>query len=359
MQDHYETLQVHPKADTEAIRAAYGRMCERYAPERLEGAAEELQQLARQRREALEAAYTLLSDPQLRAAYDAELATTEASAADEAAQEAADDELDYRPLPPARRQERPPDFDPQPTRRARTQGRGRGAARPPQPEWLAPTLIVAVCTFVIVLTTLLSTVLGTPNPATVSGGPQIIEPNAAPAQPNLDQIVNQFEAQIVSARQVVNNVPDHPNAWLQLGHALYDSVMVVRERLDQGDLTVQSLYVERLPRWLEAADAYRRASELDPTSALAHADLGASLCYYGQSINDQNYIREGTIEVERALELDVMEGRALLSAGVCYIFADPPRRSEAIEQWQRLLLLPEVEPGLIFQARQLLLEYAE
>ncbi|PDW02756.1 J domain-containing protein [Candidatus Viridilinea mediisalina] len=363
MHDHYETLQVHPKADTEAIRAAYGRMCERYAPERLEGAAEELQQLARQRREALDHAYAILSDPQLRAAYDAELAATAVTAEpDDAVQEAPaeDEELDYRPLPPAGRQERPPGFDTQPTRRrARAQARGRGAARPPLPEWVAPTVIVAVCTFAIVLTTLITTVLWAPTPTAVSG-PQIIDPNVAdPAQPNMEQMLSQFEAQVISARQVVNNIPDHPNAWLQLGNALYDSVMVLRERLDQGDLNVQSLYIERLPRWLEAADAYRRASELDPTSALAHADLGASLCYYGQSINDQNYIREGTIEVERALELDIMEGRALLGAGICYIFADPPRRSEAIEQWQRLLLLPDVEPGLIFQARQLLLEHAQ
>ncbi|RRR74353.1 MAG: J domain-containing protein [Candidatus Viridilinea halotolerans] len=354
MQDHYETLQVHPKADAETIRAAYGLLAERYAAERLEGVAEELQHLASQRREALERAFRVLSDPQQRAEYDAALANV--APAPEAA---ADEELDYRPLPPANRQERPADFNAQPTRRATRQQRGRTSAQARQPEWLAPALIVGVCTFVIVLATLLSTVLGAPPPAAPAATVPPNNPAPAATQPDLEGILNQFETQILSARQVVNTVPDHPNAWLQLGHALYDSVMVVRERLDQGDLTVQSLYVERLPRWLEAADAYRRASELDPSSALAHADLAASLCYYGQSINDQNYIREGLTEAERALALDANEGRALLGAGICYAFADPPQLSAALEQWQRLVLLPEVEPGLIFQARQLIQEYSQ
>jgi tetratricopeptide (TPR) repeat protein len=154
-------------------------------------------------------------------------------------------------------------------------------------------------------------------------------------------------------------VPENPNAWLELGHALYDSVIIVRERLDQGDLAVQSIYIERLPRWLEAAEAYRQATELAPESALAYADLAASLCYYGQSINDPTYVREGLAAAERALELDLSEGRALLGAGLCYAFSNPPRTAEAVEQWQRLMILPGVEPGLVFQARQLIQEYGQ
>lgn len=35
--DHYEVLQVHPKADQEAIQAAYTRMLAKYDAERLSG----------------------------------------------------------------------------------------------------------------------------------------------------------------------------------------------------------------------------------------------------------------------------------------------------------------------------------
>src|SRR5262245_6756751 len=73
-QDYYETLQVHPKADQDAIAAAYTRLRELYDPSKLDGAAEELTELARQKRDALERAYAMLGDATRRAAYDAEQA---------------------------------------------------------------------------------------------------------------------------------------------------------------------------------------------------------------------------------------------------------------------------------------------
>src|SRR5690242_820208 len=77
MQDYYETLQVHPKADAEAIRAAYERLRQRYDPSLLEGAADELLELARRRRDEIERAYTVLSDPERRAVFDEELRARE------------------------------------------------------------------------------------------------------------------------------------------------------------------------------------------------------------------------------------------------------------------------------------------
>src|SRR5215217_7185382 len=70
--DYYETLQVHPRADAEAIKAAYARLRELYDPNRLDGAADELVSLARAKRDVIERAYAVLSDPARRAAYDAE-----------------------------------------------------------------------------------------------------------------------------------------------------------------------------------------------------------------------------------------------------------------------------------------------
>ena len=362
MQDHYETLQVHPKADQESIQAAYLRLRERYDPARLEGAAEELQSLARRRRDELERAFTVLSDSRLRAIYDEELARRVEEPEPPTSQPLDTDEelLDYRPLVPARGHERAGDFNSQPLLTPSRQ-RGRVAKQSSTtPAWLTPALIVAFSTFSIVLITLLSTVLGTPPPVTTDSAQSANRgPTATPATPSVEQITNQFEAQIVAARQVANGVPENPNAWIELGNALYDSVIVVRERLAQGDQSLQELYVERLPRWLEAAEAYRRAVELQPGSALARADLGASLCYYGHSINDQSLVAEGLAESEQAVAIDATEGRALLSVGICYVFADPPRISQAMERWQQLIVLPGAEPGLVFQARQLVQEYSQ
>lgn len=365
MQDYYETLQVHPRADAEAIRAAYERLRERYSAARLEGAADELQELARRRRDEIERAYTVLSDPERRKAYDAELAERAAPAPSAPVNASAfdDDELiDYRPLPPARRQERPAGFNAQPMLPpSQVRTAGRAVTRTVLPPWVAPTLIVAAATFVIVMVTLITTALGTPAPVTGSGGPQILDPNAPTAAPTTDvtALINQFEERIVAARQVAEQMPQNANAWLELGNALYDSVVVVRERVAGGDQSLQGVYVERLPRWLEAAEAYRRASELQPQNPVARADLAASLCFYGEGVNDQSYVQEGLAEAERAVADGPEEPRALLSKGLCLAVADPPRVAEALEQWQKLVVLPDADPGIVFQARQLIAEYGQ
>lgn len=359
MQDYYETLQVHPHAEPEAIQAAYLRLRERYDPAKLETAADELQLLARRRRDEIERAFTVLSDPERRAAYDRERAARVLVSGDDG-----DEELDYRPLPPARGQERPEGFNAQPTLRRASAPRssGRQVERRGLPAWLAPTLIVATAVFAIVLVTLVSTVLNGPAPTTPADGPQILGQSgpAATVAPTTDsaQLINQFEGQIVAARQVANRVPENPNAWIELGNALYDSVVVVRERLASGDERLQSVYIERLPRWLEAADAYRKATELAPGDPLARADLAASLCFYGKDTNDLSYVRQGLSEAEQALRDGPEEGRALLSKGLCLVFSDPPQTAQALEQWQQLIVLPNTDPGLVVQARQLVAEYS-
>ena len=77
-QDYYETLQVHPRADAAAIDAAYARLRELYDPARLDGAADELVELARTKRDAIERAYAVLSDSARRATYDQEQAALRA-----------------------------------------------------------------------------------------------------------------------------------------------------------------------------------------------------------------------------------------------------------------------------------------
>ena len=57
-----------------AIEAAYARLRELYDPAKLEGAADELVDLARAKRDTIERAYAVLGDTVRRAAYDEEQA---------------------------------------------------------------------------------------------------------------------------------------------------------------------------------------------------------------------------------------------------------------------------------------------
>jgi curved DNA-binding protein CbpA len=361
MQDYYETLQVHPKADTEAIRAAYERLRERYNPAKLEGAADELVELARRRRDDIERAYTVIGDAERRRDYDEALALRESAPTPLPPAVPGGLELDYRPLPPAQGQERPKQFNAQPEVRVRSTERGRAVAANSMPLWVLPTLIVSIATFAIVLVTLITTVLNAPaaTPANPDAPNVLGQSTAVPPTPSPQEIVNRFEGQVVAARQVANQVPQNPMAWIELGNALYDSAVIVRERVDGGDETLRGLYIERLPRWLEAADAYREALELEPRNTAIRADLAASLCYFGSDTNDQSYVTEGLREAEQAVLQNPEHPRTLLSMGLCLVAADPPQTQRAMEQWQRLLILPNVDPNLAFQARALMTRYSQ
>lgn len=366
MADYYELLQVHPKADAEAIRAAYERLRERYAPERLEGAADELVELARRRRDEIERAYSVLSDPQRRAEYDRQLHETLRPAPPAASAKAAappppadDDELiDFRPLPPARRQERPPDFNPQPYLSAQSRRdaprRGRTATQA-QPVWLLPSLVVAAATFSIVLGTLISTMVVAP----VATAPNTPTATIVPPTPTLREVLTQFDGQVIAAQQVVAQVPDNPNAWINLGNALFDSVVYVREQLATGDAETQRIYQERLPRWLEAVDAYRKALELQPGNDVVRADIAASLCYYGLDTGNPQRAQEGLAEAEQALRAAPQDARVLLSHGICLIAVDPPQTERALQQWRLVLSIPGVNPGLQLQAQILINEHSQ
>jgi cytochrome c-type biogenesis protein CcmH/NrfG len=368
MQDYYETLQVHPKADLETIKAAYERLHQRYDPALLANAADELVELARTRRDALERAYLILSDPDRRAAHDAELAgraAADALAAQARLEDAAeapldpraDELIDYRPLPPARRQPRPKDFTAQPYLRP-TQVRrraGRQAGAQPLPALTVPALLVGAFTFVVMLVSLFNTVTNRPTPTegqNASAAQIIGQATPVPATMTPEQFVEQFEGQVVEARRVAQQAPENPNAWVELGNALYDSVQVARERMPNSPT-----YIERLPRWLEAAEAYRKALAIAPNNPTVQSDLAGSLCYYGVSVNDTAYLAEGLAEARKAVAMDEQDARVLLNLGVCLINQVPPQTQEALSQWQRLINLPDTDPRLIFQARQLIAQY--
>lgn len=342
--DHYETLQVHPKADAAAIDAAYLRLRERYDPARLEGAADELLELARTKRDAIEYAYAVLRDPQRRASYDAEQSQNQppaGSAKNQSKNNAArgsgtaavgSGALDYRPLPPARRQERAKGVA-EPTLPASQPGR---APRPHAARRLAAPLGLASLLVLIVAAAVLTT---------NGGGPPPPAPTATPSPFDI------YEASIPQAQSFAEQNPSSAEAWIDLGNILYDSAQIVREQAPESPV-----YQQRLGRWLQATAAYSQALALEPTNAPTRADLGASSCFYGAGTGDQTFVQQGLAEVQRAAAAAPDDARVLISLGHCLVSTAPPQTSAAIQSWQRVIERNPASP-LVSQAQVLIAKY--
>jgi curved DNA-binding protein CbpA len=347
-QDYYETLQVHPRADAAAIEAAYTRLCALYDPARLNGAADELIDMARAKRDAIERAYAVLCDPARRAAYDQEQAALRAddrpSTIDHNKPETdrqpsvvgrqEEEALDYRPLPPARRAERPREFDAAPLRiPERTHGRSVG--RTDRRVWATPAALAVSLALIVVAALAI----------TGGGGPP-----AAPATPTPSPF-DAFEASIPQARQATQQNPTSAQAWIDLGNLLYDSAQVVRESAPDSPI-----YQQRLGRWLEATSAYSQALALTPDNASVRADMGASSCFYGAGTGDQSFVRDGIAQVRRAAQATPTDERVLLSLGQCLISTQPPQTAEAIASWQQIIKIAPSSP-LAQQAQLLITKY--
>jgi curved DNA-binding protein CbpA len=353
-QDYYETLQVHPKADQDAIGAAYARLRDLYDPTRLDGAAEELADLARQKREAIERAYAVLGDAARRAAYDAEQATlrsdqrppasdhqppAESKAGSRFSVLGSGDEkvLDYRPLPPAGRTERARGFDAYPVRQPTA---GRQASKAGASRWTAPLALAGALVLIVAIS------LG----LTGGGAPPATAPAAGPTP--TPSLLDAYEADIPAARQTAQQNPNDPQVWIDYGNMLYNSAEIVRENAPGS-----TLYQQRLPRWLEATQAYSRALALDPGNASVRGDLGVSACFYGAGTSDQAIVRSGTSEARRAAQAAPDDARVLLNLGHCLVSAQPPQAQEAVAQWKRVVAVAPPGSPLATQAQQLIAKY--
>lgn len=352
MQDYYELLQVHPKADQDSIHAAYLRLRERYAAERMEGAAEELVALARKRRDEIERAYATLNDPVRRAAYDAESRTSAGAKDQPAAATDVAEALDYRPLPPAKRKSRPANFNPQPTLSAASAAPRSGRkSRKGRPKWVVPgTLGGSIAAIIMIVTLVVTNVSNIPKAAPSSSG---TAPTVQPT-PSEAEIINQFEGEIVAARQVTQQIPNNANAWINLGNAIYDSVQIVHERLPDS-----AIYTERLPRWIEASDAYSKALALSPNNPTVRADLAASYCYYGTSTKEASFVDRGITEARRAIVDGPQDPRAMLNLGICLIADDPPQTAEAVSTWKQLVGMTTLDTGMRNAVQRLLDTYGK
>lgn len=346
-QDHYETLQVHPKADAAAIDAAYARLSERYDPAKLEGAADELLELARARRDAIERAYAVLRDPTLRERYDAEQRPDQQPTDNQQLETSpvvsrrsslvtTDAPLDYRPLPPARRQERAKGMA-EPTLTPSTPGR----AAPAKPA----NRMARRLTLPVTLAGVLALIITASLVLTGGGGPP------APAPTPTVSAFDVYESSIPQAQSFAEQNPKNAQAWIDLGNVLYDSAQIVREQAPESPV-----YQQRLGRWLQATNAYSQALALEPDNAPARADMGASSCFYGAGTGDQSFVQQGLAEVERAASAAPDDARVLLSMGHCLVSTAPPQTDEAIKTWQRIIDRNPSSP-LVGQAQLLIAKY--
>lgn len=358
--DHYETLQVHPKADETAIDAAYARLSERYDPAKLEGAADELIELARTKRDAIEHAYAVLRDPVRRAAYDREQAASATNGQKPGAEPAsksrapatkpraaaepdvptqtadtAEELFDYRPLPPAHRQERPKGFEDRMVRAGQSTPHGR-TAKPKLANRLTIPITLAGVLVLIVASSLL---------LTNGGGPAPAAPTPTASQFDL------YESSIPQAQAFAEQNPQNAQAWIDLGNVLYDSAQIVREQAPESPL-----YQQRLGRWLQATNAYSQALALEPNNAPTRADMGASACFYGAGTGDQTFVQRGLADVQRAAAIAPDDARVLLSMGQCLVSTQPPKLDAALASWQRIIDRNPSSP-LVSQAQLLIAKY--
>lgn len=169
----------------------------------------------------------------------------------------------------------------------------------------------------------------------------------------MDEIVVEYEAQVVTAQQMVNSLPDNALAWRRLGDALYDSVQVIREKAPDS-----ALYQERLPRWLEASKAYDEALQRDPGNTSILSERGVTRCYYGAGIGDPQYVQQGLADTQAAAAIASDNGRIRLNYGICLMSSDPPQTKAALAEWQAVLAMPAVEIGVARQA-QILIEQSQ
>ncbi len=318
----YDVLQVAPSASTDEIAAAYDRLHTMYDPDRLQGGPPEFEVLARQKRAELDAAYAVLGDPARRTVFDQQ---------NNGASRGQATVLDYRPLPPARGQERSAPVAERETQRAERVVRRAGVR-----GWL-PGALVALGGLAFVLLLVFSNVRA-------NGSPEAL------ATPQITSVQLRFTpAQIEQFRRAAE-VSNTAETWMALGNALFDNLQTLRENVPQSPQ-----YQGALAQWLEAAQAYERSLALEENEVV-RSDLALTLWTYGTDVDDEASRRRALAEAEQAVERGVNEPRALINYGLVFAGSDPPRVDDAAALWQRVVdAAPDTQEAA--RAQQLLQNY--
>ncbi|MFN8569606.1 MAG: hypothetical protein U0Z44_19240 [Kouleothrix sp.] len=352
--DHYETLQVHPKADAAAIEAAYQRLRERYDLPGLDGAADELLELARAKRDAIEYAYAVLGDPAApRAAYDAEHQApktgpqepgraNQAPAAPHVPATTARSSPSARPTSAASTTGRcrRPGARKRPARRGRNTlcaGAAGRAARPGRAPCSAPAGPALDC----------ADRAGRRAGADRRQQPaadQWRRPAAAPtATPSPFDIW--LRPTSLGAQSFAEQNSTSAQAWIDLGNLLYDSAQIVREQAPDSPV-----YQQRLGRWFSrppAPTARRwRSSRVTPP----HAPIWAPARVSTARAPATRASRRRMAEVRRAATIAPDDARVLISMGHCLRAPSHPRSMRRLplaarDRAQPFLTAGEPGPG--------------
>jgi hypothetical protein len=331
MVDYYAILQVPRDADNAAIDEAYTRLSQAYDPAVLAGVSDELIALAQKQLFALNQARTILSDPTLRAAYDAGLTQVVAKALP-----SAEPVFDFQPLPPAGARERIPGYVTEPVLTTNTV-----AAQPNRtmPLFFAITLPLLIVLVAFVLT---------------DGGKRVAPSNDTPPVESVQSQLDQFEAAIATTKLATDSDPGNATVWIEYGNMLYNSVQIVREMQPNSPV-----YIDRIERWQMAAVAYEKAMVLLPDNVVVAADHGAALCFYGNGVGDKKSSNAGLQQMRTVIDAVPAEerSRVRMNMGYCLAQNTPPQIEDARAVWQSVIDSEAKDSPMALQAAKLIAQY--
>lgn len=297
--DPYAVLQVTPDASAAEVAAAYEELQSLYSPERYVDGPPEFAQLAANKRRELATAY---------AAVAAGIAR---SSMGESAPH-----VDFRPLPPARGQERSsPVASAAPSIR-----QGRSVVQRQPMLGMAGLLAIVAIIFLLVTYPGVRTYRGDAAPTPVAASTLVMPGVETP-----------FSAtEIEQLRRTAERAPS-AESWTALGNALFDNLETLREAAPQSEQ-----YRNAANSWTEASSAYEAALQLrdDPSVRIS---LSLTLLYYGNAFNDRATLERGWNEAQRAQAAAPDEPAVALRYGLALVALDPPRTAEAVQIWRALV----------------------
>ncbi|GAC1385766.1 MAG: DnaJ domain-containing protein [Herpetosiphon sp.] len=248
-------------------------------------------------------------------------------------------ELDFRPLPPARRAERPPRGQ---LRVAEANGETGAEQRTPlaigmkTPPWLALLVLAG-------LTLLLFAAVSLPGVRTSTRSEALATPAIA------DVRLPFTPTQIEEKRRAATSQPS-PESWAAVGDALFDNLETMREAAP-----LSSQYLNAASQWNDAAEAYRRSLAMhdDP---IVRSDLALALVYGGDATNDGAKVAQGRLEAEQAKRQAPDQARVSVQYGLMLVALNPPRIEEAVATW-RQVVQTATDTGERQRAQRLLTSY--
>lgn len=156
---------------------------------------------------------------------------------------------------------------------------------------------------IVVVTFLVGVLVGVIGIKATQGPGQKAQPVSAPVAPQVN-----YEQQIQQLEKIVGQAPDNRNAWVQLGHAYFDSNQPAK-----------------------AIDAYDKALALDPNDADVLTDQGVMFRRMG-------WFDKAIENFEKAHGVNSLHATSLLNLGIVYRY-DLQEFDKAKDAWEKFLEL--------------------